>query len=218
MKLVKGVKGSQVPGIRLTMLVPAIALVSGCAFTGKYDPSYLAAARKPADHVVDGKVLIVTSQTDDEYVFSGHPTSFTGSATTLTLPVGQITKEAAKAAFGDRFKDGADTTTALQSAAGYRLIVAPKVTKFSYEYNQAKNLGFAITPTVEATAQVSVLNPDGSAKSVNDYASGPVEAPAYMLSTQPAETITKLAHRVLYELMVKAADAVIPSLGPVADR
>jgi hypothetical protein len=39
-----------------------------------------------------------------------------------------------------------------------------------------------------------------------------------MLSTKPSDTITKLTHRVVYELMVKAADDVMPLLGPVAHR
>jgi hypothetical protein len=218
MELAKQMRESQVPGVRAMLLVVAIALVSGCAHTGAYDASYLAAARKPADQIVDGKVLIVTSQEDDQYLFNGHPTSFTGSATTLSLPLGQIVKEAAKAAFGDRFKDGADTATTVQSTEGYRVVVAPKVNNFSYAYNQLKNLGFAITPTVEASAHVRVLNPDGSVKTEKEYASGPVEAPSYMLSTKPSDTITKLTHRVVYELMVKAADDVMPLLGPVAHR
>lgn len=195
-----------------------IALLNGCAHTGAYDPSYLAAARRPSEGVIEGKALIVTSKEEDSYVFNDHPTSFTGAATTLSLPIGQIAKEAAKAAFADRFKGGAETTTAFESAQGYRLVVAPKVTKFSYAYNQLKNLGFAITPTVEANTHVRVLGSDGSIRSEHDYASGPVEAPSYMLSSKPGEAITKLAHRVLYDLMSKAADDAVAGLSPVTEN
>ena len=81
----------------------------------------------------------------------------------------------------------------------------PKVSAFSYEYNQLKNVGFAITPTVVLTLEVAVL--DNAGKTINQrrYDSGTVEMPAYFMSGSPGEEIGKAAHKAVFDLMVVAA-------------
>jgi hypothetical protein len=197
---------------RVVRLLAAALLASalvGCASTSGYNPSYLAAARRPAAVQSDGRVLIVTAAPDDGYVYTGHPTSFTGGATTLTLPLGAILREAAVAAFADTFKSGADVAPEVKDPARYVVIVAPRLTSFSYEYNQLKNAGFAITPTAVVTVEVRVLDAGGTTGWQRSYASGPVEGPSYMLNTSPGEEISKVAHKALYDLFAKAAADVV---------
>lgn len=185
-------------------LLLLLALLGGCAHTGAYNAAYLAAARRPAV-VADGRVRIVTAPTDDQYVYSGKPTSFTGSANTLTLPVGSILRESAVAAFADTFKGGAIAAAAGAPADGPALAVSPVLQSFSYEYNQLKNIGFAITPTAVIKVQVRVLDAKGQPVWSRDYDSGAVEGPSYMISTAPAEEIVKVAHKAAYDVMLKAA-------------
>ena len=109
----------------------AVLALGGCAMTSTFNPGYLAAARRPVAEQADGKALIVTTPQDDAYVYTGHPTSFTGAATTLTLPLGSIVKETATAAFADRFKGGAEAAGAITNADSYAVIVAPRLTSFS---------------------------------------------------------------------------------------
>jgi hypothetical protein len=200
----------------LTACALAGTALAGCAHTASYDASYLAAARRPPDRVTEGKALVETSAEDDAYVYTGPPTSMTGAAHTLSVPLGAITKESAKAVYADRFSGGSDAANGLQHASGYRLIVAPKVTQYSYAFNQLKNLGFAITPSVEATLRVRILNPDGSTKWEKEYASGPVEASSYMVNMQPHEEINKLTHKVIYDLLVQSSKDVLPALKTAA--
>ena len=194
---------------RLAGAVLAILAVAGCSSTSSYNPSYLAAARRPATVVSDGKVLVVTAPQDDAFVYTGNPTSFTGSATTLTLPLGSIVRESAVAAFADTFKGGADVASQVTDASRYVVIVAPKLVTFSYEYNQLKNVGFAITPTAVVNVDVRVLDAKGATRWQRSYASGPVEGPAYMLNTAPGEEISKVAHKALYDVFSKAAGDVV---------
>lgn len=197
---------------RLVRLLAGALLASaliGCASTGSYNASYLAAARRPAAIQTDGKVLIVTAPQDDGYVYSGNPTSFTGSATTLTLPLGAIAREAAVAAFADTFKSGADVAPAVQDPARYVVVVAPRLVGFSYEYNQLKNAGFAITPTAVVNVDVRVLDAGGTTRWQRSYASGAVEGPSYMLNTSPGEEISKVTHKALYDMFAKAAADVV---------
>jgi hypothetical protein len=194
---------------RLVGAVLAILAVAGCASTSSYNPSYLAAARRPATVVSDGKVLLVTTPQDDAYVYTGNPTSFTGSATTLTIPLGSILRETAVAAFTDTFKGGVDVAKDVTDPARYVVIVAPKLVSYSYEYNQLKNVGFAITPTAVVSVDVRVLDAKGAPRWQRSYASGPVEGPAYMLNTSPGEEISKVTHKALYDLFSKAAVDVV---------
>ena len=183
----------------------AVLMLAGCAMTSTYNQGYLAAARRPAAVQADGRALIVTAPEDDAYVYTGRPTSFTGSATTLTMPLGAIVRESAKAAFADTFKGGAEAAGAVKEADRYAVIVTPKLTSFSYEYNQLKNIGFAVTPTASVVVDVRALDASGQTRWQRSYASGPVEGPAYMLNTSPQEEISKVTHKALYDLFAAAA-------------
>ncbi len=190
----------------------AISLLAGCAYTTSYNPSYLASARRPATEIFDGKVLIVTSVQGDQHTYTGNPTSFTGSGTSLTIPVGQILKESAVAAFTDTFKGGADAKavetgaplTGVESGK-YVAIVSPRLVSYSYEYNQAKNLGFAITPTAVVVTDVRIIDAEGKTRFQKQYDSGPVEGPAYMINMSPHEEVNKVTHKAFYDIFSKAA-------------
>jgi hypothetical protein len=196
--------------LRLTTALLAAVLVSGCSHTGTYNSAYLAAARRPATSSGEGKVLIVMPPSDRSYVFEGHPTSFTGGGTTMSLPIGQITLETARSVFGDRFKEGIDSGE--EAKAGYAAIVRPKVEQFSYQYNQLRNLGFAITPMAHCKLSLSVLGADGAVKSQKSYDSGDVEGSSYMVSTEYFEKVSEVAHRAIYGEMTKAADEVVAAM------
>lgn len=206
--------------LRLLAIALAAVVTAGCAMTGTYNPSYLAAARRPATIQSDGRALIVTSPQDDAYVYSGNPTSFTGGGTTLSLPLGAIVRETAVAAFADTFKSGVDVAADVKDPARYVVVVAPRLVGFTYEYNQLKNIGFAITPTAVVQVDVRVLDAKGATRWQRGYASGPVEGPAYMLNTAPGEEISKVTHKALYDLFTRAATDVVREVlskpGPAA--
>jgi hypothetical protein len=194
------------PGTWLGVL--ALTVLAACAHTGAYDPADLAAARRPAATSAPGKALVYTTAEEDAHVFTGPPTSFTGSATKLTLPLGVIARESARAAFADQFAAGADLTSEPRALEGYAVRVHPRVVDFSYEYNQLKNLGFAITPTVRTTVLVQVLDEAGAVRWERSYPSGDVEDSAYMIDTAPGARITRTAHRALYQVMARAAEDI----------
>lgn len=185
--------------------IAGVLALSGCAMTSAYNQGYLAAARRPVVAQVEGRALVVTTPEDDAYVYTGRPTSLTGAATTLTIPLGAIARESAVAAFADTFKGGAEAAGAVRDADRYAVIVAPRLTSFSYEYNQLKNVGFAITPTTSIAVDVRVLDAKGETRWQRSYSSGPVEGKSYMLNTSPQEEISKMAHKALYDLFAAAA-------------
>jgi hypothetical protein len=180
-------------------------LLAGCTHTATYNSAYLSAPPPAASERMDGKVLVFTERADDGYVFSGNPTSFTGGATTLSLPLGQITREVAVYAFGRHFKDGAEASNKLDSLAGYRAVIHPRVLSFTYEYNQLQNLGFAITPGVEMSIDVQLYDANGKATYSRKHMSGLSQGHTYMVSGTPGERVNQLAHETMYKLMDEAA-------------
>lgn len=181
------------------------ALLAGCAQTATYNAAYVSKPSYAEAERLAGRVLVYTEKADDETPYVGAPTSFTGGGTKLTIPLGLIAREIAATVFGELFREGAVKSGSLEGAAQYRVVVQPKVRQFSYEYNQAKNLGFAITPTVILTLDVSLLDGAGKPLRKRSYESGTVEMPAYMISGSPGEEIGKAAHKALSDLMARAA-------------
>jgi hypothetical protein len=186
------------------LAVSATVLLGGCAQTATYNAAYLTPPATAAGDKLAGKVLVYTVKVDDDTVWSGKPTSLTGGATTLNIPLGLIAREIAAVVLGDAFRDGAVKSNALDGAAAYRVIVQPRVTGFSYEYNGLKNAGFAITPTALLTLEVTLLDAGGKTLAQRRYDSGTVEAPVYFVSGSPGEEIGKATHKALFDLMVKA--------------
>jgi hypothetical protein len=186
-----------------SLLFTASLLLSGCAFNAGYNPAYVSA--QPLALGIPGKSLVVLDVNDAEWIYASKPTSFSGGATTLTLPLGEITKQIALKVFGTAFKDGADFRNAAGDSAAYRAVIKPKINKFTYAYNQLKNLGFAVTPQVDIELHVVFLGADGKTLLDKAYSSGLVDGDSYMLSGQPAEKVNQLLHPTLFKLMTDAA-------------
>lgn len=195
--------------IRLALLALTTLIISGCSYKVGFNSSYL----PPAGIVgkTDGKALVLMTQEEETWIYSGHPTSFTGGGTTLTVPMGNITKQVALEVFSRHFAQ-VDTANDLGKAAGYTLVVNPRVKHFEYAYNQLKNLGFAITPEVKLELGVKLF--DGSGQQLLDktYVSGNLEGESYMMSGSPEEKVNKALHQALYDLMSQAARDSLPAI------
>lgn len=194
-------------------LLAACALLSACAQMATYNPSYVTPPSYAQADKLAGRVLVFTEVADDQTPYVGAPTSFTGSGTKLTIPLGTMAREIATTVFGALFRDGAARAGTLQKAGDYRVVVQPKVRSFTYAYNQLKNLGFAVTPSVTMTLEVSVLDAAGKAVRQHFYESGTVESPAYIISGSPGEEIGKAAHKAMADLMLRAAKDLRDDLG-----
>lgn len=189
-----------------SLLTPcALLWLSACSTTVAYNPAYVAAARRPAAQALPGRALVLTQADDDAYTFTGHPTSFTGSANTMTIPLGAIMRDTARIVYGDHFEQGVEMAPRIpDDTSGYTVIIHPIVAQFSYQFNQLKNAGFAITPIVTLSIQVQLLDEKGATKWNKAYASGSVEGSRYFIDIQPSERINQLTHQVVYDLLVKS--------------
>jgi hypothetical protein len=84
------------------------------------------------------------------------------------------------------------------------------------QYNQLRNLGFAITPIVEMGADVKTLGPNGQTIQDRSYESGEVNGTNCTLNLHPEEEIAKTTHRAAYELMDDAAVEAVRDAGPAS--
>jgi hypothetical protein len=188
----------------------AITLLWGCSTVTSYNPAHISDVSIAEHERLQGKALIFTEKSDDAYVYVGSPTSLTGSATTLSMEIGKMTREIADEVFDDFLSEGAETKNTVDAEAPYELIIVPKVTSFNYEYNQLKNLGFAITPQINMSLNVCLIKPDGTVYFEKDYMSETVSGDSYLLALEnPGEKINRVAHVVLYDLMVDAAEDIL---------
>lgn len=201
------------PRLFAVLALAALGALSGCAPVATYNPAYISHVKLAEAEKLIGRILIYTEKMDDDVPYTGKPTSFTGGGTTLTIPLGMISREIAVIVFGDLFRGGAERSNSLTNLTRYRLVLRPKIVNFSYEYNQLKNLGFAITPTVIATLEVSLLDGKGMTYWTRSYFSGTVETDAYFISGAPGEEIGKAAHKAIYDLMLKAAKDIRREVG-----
>lgn len=193
--------------LSLNFLVGLAGLaLTGCTYKVGYNPSYLPgpAGLQP----IDGTAAVMISQEDEDSRFAGKPTSFTGSGTTLEVPTGLIVREIALSVFGEVFREGVKLERRLPEEHQYRAIITPHLGYIRYAYNQAKNLGFAITPQVELRLEVSVLDPSGNEILRREYSSGLIDGETYMINLSPQEAINKTIHITLHNLMIQAAEEV----------
>jgi hypothetical protein len=197
--------------MRLLTAVAGLAL-SACTHAGSLNTSYFPRQPFSEEQRVDGRALVITAAADDALAYSGHPTSYTGFASTLTLPLGLIAREATAIAFADLFRDGADRTNLVTGLERYRVVVAPRVTGFEYAHNRLRNLGFAITPEVVVTLTVDLVDSQGRPTWQRSYASGIVQGDTYFISGSPGEDVSKVAHRAVYDLTRRAAEDLAAEL------
>ena len=188
--------------LRYILFSAFVLMSTGCAYKVGYNSSYL----PPAGIVgkVDGKALVVMTAQEAEWIYSGHPTSFTGGGTTLTVPLGNITKQVALEVFSRHFEQ-VESAVDLSEAAEYLIVVNPRISKFEYAYNQLQNLGFAITPEVIVDLDVKLFDAAGEQLMQKTYVSGEREGDSYMMSGSPNEKINKILHETLFDLMSQAA-------------
>ena len=153
---------------------------------------------------LEGRAVILTTEVDDNYVFNGRPTSFTGGGTSINIPLGLITKEIAQHTFERMFSEGVVQTRDISTVNDYLVVITPRVRNFSYAYNQLRNVGMLVTPQVDISLSVDVLDSEGNNIRSNTFTSGIKNGDSYAMSMNAGERINRLAHEVISELLNQA--------------
>jgi hypothetical protein len=177
--------------------------LTACTTTLEVHKDYVAAGI--AQPVAKGHASLVIAEADRKQVFNGHPTSLTGAATSVTLPLGEVVATVGEKVCTAYFTDGA-TVGASAKPGDYVVSATPK--SFSYKYDQLSNLGFAVTPKVSVAVSIGVKAPDGTVivpektfERTDFSATG-----AYLISLQPPEKINQSLHTAVADIFREALD------------
>jgi len=188
---------------RLGLVAGLACGLAACASTIAPRPELIAAGVSAP--VVQGKATLVMSSAAQSQSITAHPSSFTGGATTITVPMGQVVKMAGEKVLGAGFSQGAATAeTALPGTFG----VSVEVSNFSFAYDQASNFGLAITPKVTLQMAADVRSPDGRTLLHKTYSKTDATAGKYAISGDPPEKINEGLHIALGQMFRDLLDDI----------
>jgi hypothetical protein len=205
-------------------LLLTFTFLAGCAGTHEFHEEYL--ANVSPDFLVEDKIVVLMHDHDQQFVFTGKPTSQIGETITLTMPIGAILREVAADVLRSYFMYGVVFTDRLDPALRYTVAIEPEVRDFSYRYDRTVEGNVfdtdeqggglepvsVITPSIEFRLDVAVHDSTGNVIMRKSYPSGVVQGESYIVTSRPHERVNALFHRTLQELMVKVADDVRPLL------
>lgn len=178
-------------------------LLGACTTTVASRPELVSAGM--AAPLVKGKATLVMTQEDVLRTIKASPTSLTGSATSINVPVGQILRGVGEKILDAGFSEGTDVAA---KAEPNSWSVAVSISKFTYAYDQLSSLGFAITPKVSVGFDADVVGPDGTRILRKNYERNDFTTGKYVASMKPAEKINEGLHLALGDLFRQLMDDI----------
>lgn len=100
--------------------------------------------------------LLITEETKN-YIFRGHPESFTGSARPHEFPLGEALEKASVQTFSQVFQKITLVRTSVE-AKNYKIFIEPKIEDFHFRYNQLSYAGFAVAVISKIKLYVSLAS------------------------------------------------------------
>jgi hypothetical protein len=199
---------------RIRIIVAAL-LLGGCAYQVGYDPGYVPGGAP--SFIARGKLLLVMSEADRNFIYEGSPISAVGDFTTLTIPLGAIMTQIAQEVFSSCFSMGVEVTDKAEPGTDYVLAIEPDISRFMYGYTRFLDESFAepqqqVTPEIELELGLKAYNHDGKQVLDKTYNSGRVAGESYIVTRRPQERINEAVHETLHRLMLQAAEDVRPLL------
>lgn len=207
----------------------AIGLIAGCTAQGRFEAEYLEPVEAP--YLAEAKIVVLMHDHDQQYTFSGKPTSQIGANITLTMPIGSILREVSAGVFRSYFMYGTVFTEELSPNLLYTVAIEPEIRNFSYRYDRSlegdvfdlrrTEDGVAaqplsvITPSIQFELAVRAYDAAGKVLVEKMYPSGVVRGESYMVTSRPHERINATFHKALEQLMLKVADDIRPFLDDV---
>lgn len=186
--------------------LPAIILFIGsCSYDASFRQDFVPATPSLSSmQKLDGKGLVIMSLSEENFIFSDNPASYTGAATSLTIPIGKVIKQIALEVFGSTFSEGAYFSNNSDNSENYVLMINPIVKLDNYKYDQLENLGFAVTPKVSVSAKITVRSPDNSTIFDKNYSYVDMKASAYVFASSPDEKVNELIHQAIHKILLES--------------
>jgi len=195
--------------LKTSLVTASLAMLfTACSahFSGSYNPAYI--PYEDPEFISDDRALLLMTEAHEQYVYSGSPQSHTLRYSTLTLPLGEILKQATLEALKDSFAAGVEMRTVLKHASDFALIIQPQIERFDYSYSALRNLGLATTPEVTIALRIKVLNNDGVVVRDEVFESGVVSGRTCWETCDHIGSVISLAHQATYRVAKNAIQAI----------
>ena len=184
--------------MKFVMVVTYLA-IAGCSYQSAYNPTYV--PDEEPDFLSHQQALLWISNEQANYVYDEKPSTFVGSGTSLSIPLGVILSNVAAEVLRDRFAGGVRLTDKQTPEPRCCLTLAPSIRLMEYE----QHLGY--TASIELELHVEFIDKSGHSFFTHTYTSGVVETPKYARwSQESADAVSALVHRTIYELLETAFD------------
>ncbi len=206
------------------LIACAVALLGGCTAQGLYQPEYLSRVSPP--YLAENKIVVLMHDHDQQYTFTGKPTSAIGENITLTMPIGSILREVTANVFRSYFMYGVVFTDKLVPDLRYTVAIEPEIRNFAYRYDRhiegdlfdvrptAEGGGVeplsTITPSIRFELALTVHDADDKVLLKKTYESGWVAGESYIVTMRPHERVNATFHKALQAMMEKVADDIRP--------
>jgi hypothetical protein len=198
--------------------------LGGCTAEGLYEPQYLSKVSPP--YLAENKVVVLMHDHDQQYTFTGKPTSEIGENITLTMPIGSILREVAANTFRSYFMYGVVFTDKLVPDLRYTVAIEPEIRNFAYRYDrQIEGDVFdirpnadggpvqplsTITPSIRFELALTAYDANNKVLLKKTYESGWVAGESYIVTSRPHERVNATFHKALQTVMEKVADDIRP--------
>jgi hypothetical protein len=215
--------------VRTFTVAFAIALLTGCTAQGVFESQYLQPVAAP--YLAEAKIVVLMHDHDQQYTFTGKPTSQVGENITLTMPIGSIVREVCASVFRSYFMYGTVFTDNLSPNLLYTVAIEPEIRDFQYSYERefqedvldmrSNDDGLTrqplstITPSLQFALDVRAYDGTGKVLFAKTYDSGVIQGESYIVTSRPHERVNATFHRALEQLMLKVADDIRPYLADV---
>lgn len=189
---------------RAAALTLVLALCA-CAAAIAYRPADVPDRPITEAERITGRVLVFTTQPDDVRAIATGATSVVGAGMKLSVPVGTMVREIAVDVFSKAASGGAEASHELNGTDRYAVILRPQIESFEFGFPHRGTLGVNVTPEVQVSLRLTLLDGSGRVRLEKDYDSGVVTSGRSLVSSKLVRRTELIAHEAIYELMLRAA-------------
>ncbi len=187
--------------------VIGIILLNGCV-SGKHElrfnPEYYVENSISVGSKLMRSGIVYTTEKDDAFVYQGKADSYIGRKALFDISVGKMTKEIAVKVMGAKFKKGVKTTSFVEEGLQGSLIMRPVIIAYTYKFRMGM-AGLYVVPQVDMVLNIDLIGQDNRVIYSKKYKSGLRNGEAFLSGSRAADTINKLTHETVFNLLKRTA-------------
>jgi len=156
------------------------------------------------------KIILIIPHDVASQVSNKQPDSFAGVFASWTIPIGKMLSETCYEYFTKLCGEPVQILPAIpHSTPADYIVIEPRIKSFEWELNQAKNIGFAITP--QAHIELELIEHSNKPKIVEGvYDSGVIDGESYAMATLGGvrNRVSKVIFRAIFASLEQVGNRI----------